>query len=308
MITFEQKKIRNTRYFYLTERILVKGKYKKIQVFVGKSVPNNTDPLYLALKKKELELIPKQNPYTQPVLIPDHYQVVETARIDWKYSTARLSTARYQKLLNQFAISFIYESNAIEGSRLSQEEVAAIVQKGYVKKSLPRLEVKEAQNAIQAFEFIESSDFSLTQKCLKQLHAVVVADLNVPLGFKKENIVVNNKRTTAPKDVRKELQKLFLWYKDSKRTLHPFERALIFHNNFEQIHPFTDGNGRIGRLILNWMLLKDGYGVILFKNQNRLAYFSALDKGDEGRYRNLMTLATKTYQKTIADLVTPELK
>ena len=149
---------------------------------------------------------------------------------------------------------------------------------------------------------IKSSDFSLSQKNIKQLHAVVTKKLNIPAGFKKENIVVNNKQTTEPKLVREEIKKLFVWYKNSKHTLHPFERALVFHNRFEHIRPFTDGNGRVGRLILNWMLLKEGFGVILFKNRSRTAYFSALNKGDEGRYRNLLTLASKSYVDTITSI------
>lgn len=306
MIRFEQKKIRNTTYFYLSERIPVEGKYKKIQVFLGKSVPTDMQGFFAALANKERAMFLKQNQFAGSVLIGAHYKALEQSRIDWKYFVAQRTQGQYQKILNRFAISFIYESNAIEGSRLSQMDVAAIVQKQYVKKSLPRPEVKEAENAIKAFEYIQGTDFSLTQKQLKQLHAIVVDGLNVPLGFKKESIVVNNKKTADPRDVRTELQKLFAWYKNSRGNVHPFERAVIFHNRFEHIHPFTDGNGRIGRLILNWMLLKDGYGVILFKNQNRKAYFSALDKGDEGRHRNILTLATKTYQNTISHIIASE--
>lgn len=77
----------------------------------------------------------------------------------------------------------------------------------------------------------------------------------------------------------------------------------MFHNRFEHIHPFTDGNGRVGRLVLNWMLIKDGYGTILFRNRNRIAYFSALSKGDEGRYKNLLTLASNAYADTITELI-----
>ena len=307
MIRFEQKRSRNTRYFYLTERVLLNGNYKKIQVFIGKNVPTNTRGFYTALKEKELYLLPQQNPYTNTSLLPVHYKKVELARIDWKYFTAQLSETRYEKLMNNFAISFIYESNAIEGSRLSQAEVAAIVKKQYIKKTLPRHEVQEAENAVSAFTMIQSRDFMLTQKTLKELHAVVTKNLNIPAGFKKENIVVNNKQTTEPKLVKRDLKKLFAWYKESKHTIHPFERALIFHNRFEHIHPFTDGNGRVGRLILNWMLLKDGFGMILFQNQNRVAYFRALDKGDEGRYRNLLTLGQEIYVRTITNVIGPEL-
>lgn len=302
MIRLEQKKSRNTMYFYLTERVLVSGDFKKIQVFIGKNVPTDKRSFFVALQKKERGLLPKKNPYTTSYLLHAHYHKIEQSRLNWKYFTAQQSATKLLKLMDQFAITFIYESNAIEGSRLSQQEVAAIIKKQYVKKSLPRLEVQEAENAVRAFSLIQTTDFTLTQKNLKLLHSIVTEKLNVPTGFKKENIVVNNKQTTDPKDVRVELKQLFAWYKNSKKTLHPFERAIIFHNRFEHIHPFTDGNGRVGRLILNWMLIKDGYGTILFRNRNRIAYFSALDKGDYGRYRNLLTLASNTYADTISEL------
>lgn len=303
MIRFEQKKSRNTTYYYLTERVWVDDKYKKIQVFIGKSVPNDTTQFFTTLKEKEIALIPKVNEYPTSELLPVHYKHITLAQLDWKYFITQLSAVKYQKIINQFAISFIYESNAIEGSRLSQKDVAAIVLKQYVKKSLSRHEVQEAENAVRAFNHIQSLAFKLSQKNIKQLHEIVISGLNIPFGFKTEAIVVNNKQTTNPNDVKTELKKLFTWYKQSKQALHPLERALVFHNRFELIHPFTDGNGRVGRLILNWMLLQDGYGVILFKNRNRVAYFNALDKGDEGQYRNLLTLASETYVDTISNII-----
>ena len=302
MIRITQKKSRNTMYYYLTERVLVNGSFKKIQVFLGKNVPTDTGRFYATLQKKEQALLPKKNPYTASSLLHAHYYKIEQARLSWKYFTTQQSEAKLLKLMNQFAITFIYESNAIEGSRLSQQEVEAIIKKQYVKKSLPRHEVQEAENAVKAFRLIQTTDFTLTQKNLKLLHSIVTEKLDIPTGFKKENIVVNNKQTTDPKGVKVELNKLFSWYKNSKSAVHPFERAIIFHNRFEHIHPFTDGNGRVGRLLLNWMLIKDGYGTILFRNRNRLAYFGSLDKGDEGRYRNLLTLAGKTYVNTITEL------
>ena len=70
MIRFELKKSRNTKYYYLTERILVEGKYKKIQVFIGKNVPNDTRRFFAALKEKELALVAKTNPHTDSLLLP----------------------------------------------------------------------------------------------------------------------------------------------------------------------------------------------------------------------------------------------
>jgi len=306
MITFERKKINNKPFYYLTEQIRLGNKYKKIQVFVGKSIPTDTVKFFVILKKKEYALLSTQlasRSFKEQYLKRQLLLSVEKARVDFKYHTAQLSPTEYKRLARLFAIRFIFESNAIEGSRLSQSEVSKIVLKQYIKKNTPKKEVQEVLNAIEAFDYITSHKFVLTQKNIKYLHALVTQGLDIPKGYKKQRIVVNNKETTEPKRVRVELAKLIAWYKKTKNSEHPFVRATIFHNRFEHIHPFTDGNGRTGRLIFNAMLLHSGFGFILFKHSNRIAYMSALDKGDEGRYRNILMLSKRTYQRTIQEII-----
>jgi Fic family protein len=306
MITFELKSINNKPFYYLTEQIRIRGKYKKIQVFVGKHIPKDTRMYYAALQKKERAILGDNHSIhisTKQYLTPQLLLSIEKSRIDLKYHFAQLSTFEYERLVRLFAINFIFESNAIEGSRLSLSEVKKIVSKQYIKNNTPKNEVREVLNAIEAFSYITSHKFVLTQKNIKRLHAIVTNALNIPTGYKKQHIIVNNKETTEPKHVRAELSALITWYKKTKNSEHPFIRAVIFHNRFEHIHPFTDGNGRTGRLILNAMLLHSGYGFILFKNRNKVAYMSALNKGDEGRYRNILTLSKRTYQNTIREII-----
>jgi len=304
MIRIERKKSNNKPYYYLSERILVNKKHKKIQVFLGKSVPKEISTFYDALRKKELLLVDEQVKEKLPAgsfLELFWLKKVEKTKVKWKYHNAQLSDFHKRVLLRKFSVRFIYESNAIEGSRLAEHEVSSIVENKYIKKSLTTEEVIEVQNSIRCFELLSSGDFILNHKHLKNLHLLLVDGLGIRGGFKKEDIVVNNKMTVDPKKVRKELTKLFAWYRSSKSKIHPFERAIIFHNRFEHIHPFTDGNGRVGRLILNWMLMEKGYGFILFQNSNKTAYTTALDKGDEGRYRSLLKLSTNTYYNTIKE-------
>jgi len=307
MIRIEQKKSNNKPYFYLSERILINKKHKKIQVFLGKTVPKKIVDFYDALQVKELKLLDVR--ITEGEFLLEHLELfwlkkIEKSKVQWKYFNAQLGALQQKLLLRTFSVRFIYESNAIEGSKLAETEVAAIVENKYLKKSIPPKEIIEVQNSITCFELLSSGTFILNQKHLKNLHAVLVEGLDIPIGFKKQAIVVNNKETVSPKEVRQELTKLFKWYTSSSSTLHPFERAIIFHNRFEHIHPFTDGNGRVGRLLLNWMLMEKGYGFILFKNSSKTAYISALDKADEGRYRSLLKLSTNTYARTIKEFCT----
>ncbi len=307
-----RKKVNNKPYFYLTERAVFAGKSKKIQVYLGKSVPKDLRAHYDTLHNKELDFVLgvlRENYKATSKITLKEYENVERARLEWKYATHQSSERAQQRLRTHFAIKFIFESNSIEGSRLKASEVEAIVRNKYVKKSLDRREVQEVENSIQAYETVLSGGFVLNQRSIINLHKLITNKLSIQQGYKKHKIIVNNKETTAPGEVRKEMTKLLKWYKEqnSKKTAHNFELAIIFHQKFEHIHPFEDGNGRTGRMLLNWMLHNYKYGPILIKNSKRNAYFSALDKADEGREVKLVRFAMKTYRDTIAELL-PKLK
>jgi Fic family protein len=306
MIKIEKKIIKNKPFFYLTEQVNLGGYFKKIQVYIGKNIPNNLDVFRKALREKESELIAGsiENIYSlDKTITVAEYKKIEAARLKFKYYLFGLSEFKEEIFWRDFAIRFIFESNAIEGSKLSQKEVEAIVKKKYFKKSADKSEIKEAENSIKAFNLVRSGKFVLNQRSIIGLHKILIAGLGVKEGYKKEEVVVNNKPTTAPGEVRKNMADLLKWWNKQKRDkTHPFIAASVFHQRFERIHPFSDGNGRTGRLLYNWMLLKSGYGVILFKNKNRQAYFSALDQADEGRPRKLYRHCIEVYRKTIDSL------
>ncbi|MEK7067944.1 MAG: Fic family protein, partial [Patescibacteria group bacterium] len=150
------------------------------------------------------------------------------------------------------------------------------------------------------FALMQSGSFTLNQRSIINLHKIITNGLGVPAGYKKVNIIVNNKETTPPAKVRESMRDLFLWQTEQrKKKIHPFILAANFHARFEYIHPFSDGNGRVGRLLFIWMFLKSGYGVMLFKNKNRQSYFSALDQADNGRPQKLYRHSVRVYKETI---------
>ena len=301
MIKIYQKNIKNKGFYYLTEQIYVGDKYKKIQVYLGKNIPKNIAPFYKKLQEKEVELILEKlkDIFTLPEQAKwEQIAKVEKARLEQKYFFVQLSPAKLEKFWRRFAIEFIFQSNAIEGSKLSREEVEKIINKKYLKKSLDRKEVIEVQNSLRAFQFVRSDNFKLNQKNIKKLHQIITANLGVEQGYKKQKIIVNNKETVSPKLVKRNLQELIVDYKKNNKQRHKFFSALDFHSRFEFIHPFADGNGRTGRMLLIYMLQKSGYGVILFKLKNRIKYFNSLNYADEGRKKKWYWFAVNTYKQT----------
>lgn len=307
MVKIEKKIIENKPFFYVSEQINVGDKFKKIQVYLGKNIPKNIGPYFEKLKKKEYELIKEKlskiYKLSSGINIEEYFKT-EKARIELKYFLLKKNKRELDNIWKKIAIDFIFHSNAIEGSKLSEDEVKRIVEKKYIKNSVSRREIIEVENSIKAFEIIRSKSFKLNQRSIIDLHKTLVKGLDIQTGYKKVDIVVNNKKTTAPGKVKKELSKLLLiWNKNKKNDLYPFVLLSDFHAGFESIHPFEDGNGRVGRLIFNWMLIKNNYGPILIENSNRQSYFSSLNQADKGRPKKLYRFCMKSYKKTIKKII-----
>jgi Fic family protein len=302
MPAIEKKIINKTTFYYLFEQVRIGARYKKIQVYLGKNIPKDLSLFYNKLKDKELELIPR---HMHQSFSPNNFFnladiiKIEEIKIKWKYKQLSMPNAAREAFWKKFAIQFIFESNAIEGSHLSEKEVFLIITGGKIKKSTNRQEAQDAINSLQAFNYLMSGKFSLNQRAIIHLHKILMKNLNIPFGYKKEEIVINNKATTPAGQVRASLAKLISWFKESKKTKNHFLFIFAeFHQRFEKIHPFADGNGRTGRLIFNWMLINNSYPPLLFKKANRQAYFNALSQADEGRKRKWYNQVLTVYIHT----------
>ncbi|MEI6731279.1 MAG: Fic family protein [archaeon] len=203
----------------------------------------------------------------------------------------------------EFAKEFIFNSNNIEGSKIPPERVREIIDTGDTKYN-NRNEVKEVKNSILAFEYLQNS-FKFNLNSIKRLYHILTKDLfmegNIPYpkGFKKEEVIVGNSQTTPPEKVEEELISLVNWYRNNKNKIHPLILAFEFHKRYEFIHPFRDGNGRTGRLIMNKILMSSRYPPIIVYKENKLAYFNALEKSKDGKlksyYHFMLEQADKSY-------------
>jgi len=298
-----KKFVKNKPFFYLTEYIRINKKNKKIQVYLGKSIPNDLSHYYVELSGKEKRLTQKNLSDLfafEKIFNQEQIGKIEDLRIELKYRMLSLSDAKRERLWNRYAVQFIFESNAIEGSRLSKAEVNSIVKNSYIKKNIERREIREVRNSIAAFNFLRRGRFRLNQHQIINLHKALMKDLPTNTGYKRVEIIVNNKTTTPVGGVRREMSMLLEWWKKNKKSArHPLAAAADWHQRFECIHPFEDGNGRVGRLLLNFLLWESGYPPILFLYQNRKLYFSALDQADEGRKNKWYWYVIRAYKNSI---------
>jgi Fic family protein len=287
MLKIYKKFVKNKPYYYLSEYLRINGKNKKIQVYLGKNIPKDLSSFYNKLYIKEGALI-KENLggmfVFDAIFNQEQIYKIESLKLDFEHRLFELSAKKQEQLWTRYAVQFIFESNAIEGSKLSQSEVSSVVQRKIIDGNIERREIKEVRNSIAAFNLIRSDKFKLNQHSVINLHKMLVEGLGINTGYKKADVVVNNKLTVPPGQVRTEMNRLLCWFKENKKSRqHPLKIAADFHQRFERIHPFEDGNGRVGRLLFNFILLKQDYPPILFLYRNRYSYFNALNQADEGQ-------------------------
>lgn len=190
-----------------------------------------------------------------------------------------LTSEEVRRLRDEFLIDFTYNSNAIEGNTLTLQETALILKEGITVNEKPLKDHLEAVGHKDAFYYIEElikKNVELSEKVIKDIHTLVLMDKPHNRGVYRRipvTIVGAMHEPPQPYLVPKMMEQLIDEYYHEMKDKHIIEKVAQFHLKLEEIHPFMDGNGRIGRLILNLELMKEGYPPVNIKFQDRKKYY-----------------------------------
>jgi len=308
MSYIEKKNIGETTYLYFVKKVSFMGKLFVIKKHIGSASIITSKEKYMldhieALSNEEfnfrskfLEQVKEQISHSEN--LPDKIEL-KSIKIENFTEGKKCEDA----VNTEFAKEFIFNSNNIEGSKIPPERVREIIDTGDTRYN-NRNEVKEVKNSILAFEYLQKS-FKFNLDSIKRLYHILTKGLfmegNVPYpkGFKTEEVIVGNSQTTPPKKVEEELINLVNWYRNNKNKIHPLILAFEFHRRYEFIHPFRDGNGRTGRLIMNKVLMSAGYSPVIVYKENKASYFNALEKTKDRKlksyYQFMLEQADKSY-------------
>ena len=219
------------------------------------------DPLQIELSEEEIKSIRKLE-----------------ARIPLKIS--HLSERHWK----EFSKVFTYNTNAIEGSRLSQDEVKDLLEKDkWPDKS--KEDIAEAYGVDEAVAYIRTAKEHISLELIKKIHKIVFKNSKSFAGKLRkrgEEVVVMDSRGNvihegAPQArISHLLNELVEWYGNNRNKYPGLILGAVVHNQFENIHPFRDGNGRVGRILLNNILIKHSLPPINIDLKNRMEYYSSL--------------------------------
>ena len=206
-------------------------------------------------------------------------------------NVSSLSSEGKSQLIRRFKIGYTYHSCSIEGNTLSRYQVDLVVNKNESIEGKKLLELQEVRNHKKAIDYMMGEFSDLYQDFIKRLHKVLMDSV---LEFKEDDdeFVIGGYRCdmrfiegadfvpVPPLEIVHEMRRLISFYKRNKYKIHPIELASEFHLRFVVIHPFSDGNGRMARLLMNFILDRSGFPMIDISVENREEYLRALDLGD----------------------------
>jgi Fic family protein len=198
-----------------------------------------------------------------------------------------LPAAAVKNLEEIFRVEWTYNSNAIEGNTLSLMETKIVLEEGLTiggKKLREHLEVINHSDAIDYINSLIEKETTLDEKVIKDVHYLVLKGIdNENAGrYRQINVGISGSEHQPPHflSVPQQMSDLLSWYHEQKGRLHPVELAALFHFKLVFIHPFSDGNGRTSRLLMNFILMTKGYPPAIVKAaaDKRIAYYQALEQ------------------------------
>ncbi len=228
-------------------------------------------------KAKALKL--KKNEYLSTASL----EGLEACRIHWRDAFLKLDELTREEVLKDFLIEFAYNTTSLEGNTITLEQARNLLAENQTPKNKSLREVYDLQNTERVFfTLFRDASRELTHELICEVHDALLENIDTRTGYRTTDVRVfkaSFKSTPAPY-VAEDMDALLRWYRAHERTLHPFVLATAFHHKLEKIHPFMDGNGRTGRMLLNHILLSHGHPPLIIRKKNRLLYLEKLHAAD----------------------------
>ncbi len=268
MVSIKKKEISNNTYYYLQHTYRKDGDVHYKEKYLGKTIPKDIDRI-----KQQFLIEIYQKLW---------YKKFNNIKINFQKEYKKTPPSIQKKKLEQFSIKFTYETNKIEGSTLTRKETAMLLEQGITPSRRPIEDVKETELHKKIFYEMINYEHNLTIATVlhwhKELFNQTKKDQAGKIRTYDVGISGSNYKPPYPIELDILLRELFEWYNQNKNNLHPVHLAALTHLKFVTIHPFGDGNGRISRLLMNYVLNKNNYPMLVIDYSKRNSYYTALER------------------------------
>jgi len=284
--------------YFLVKDVWFKGKKSKVKKFICSGDAPSQELVEIHRKLAfDLELKAAKkvgtialDKYKIRHLDPQFINSIEEIKYLYKKFTELLTKNEAEAYESNFEYYYIQGTTSLEGNTFSLAETKDLLEHGIIPQMKSLREINEIQNFKKVKKYRDNYSGKVTVEFIQTLHNLIMENIDDEFGgiFRRTDdigIIGCDSLLCPSFEIEDELNKIInFYYEQIKNGYHPVEEAIMFHYFFEMIHPFVDGNGRVGREILNFMLSKDKYPRVLFLGEDRTNYLNALKRGNEFQY------------------------
>lgn len=293
MAFVKKKQIGGEDYYYYVESYRIDDRvFQKNLKYLGKEEPDEEELQILQNQftdKKVQKLIRSDLKFEPYKISKEFLDQAEKLKKRFFRNVFTLSPSAKDQLIRRFKTGYTYHSCSIEGNTLSRAEVDLVINKDQSIEGKRLLELQEVRSHKDAIEYMMSEVADLSEDFIKRLHEVLLDgtsefiddDEYVVGGYRCDMRFIEGADfvPVPPLQIPYDMKSLISFYKKNKYKIHPIELASEFHLRFVVIHPFSDGNGRMARLLMNFILDRSGFPMIDISVENREGYIKALASG-----------------------------
>ncbi len=261
--------------------------YKNLKRFVQ-------EEHYLA-KARKLKL--KETPYLEK----SQLEQVEAARLHFNEHFLKMDKKTVLETYRHFLIEFAFNTTSMEGNTITLAEAGKLLEENLTPKNRTLREIYDLQNTEKVFFQILEQKKELSHEFIIKIHDTLMDNIDERKGYRRHDIKVSKSHFEASPFpyIKADIDILLQWHKKHESILHPLVLAGLFHHKLEKIHPFSDGNGRTGRMVLCAMLLSKGYPLPIIRKTRRGHYLDAMSQGDKA---GLTKIEPENYKQLISFL------
>lgn len=268
MAYITKKTVKGRTYYYLAHTVRKDGRVEKKERYLGTSVPKDVEK--------------RRREFLYEIYREKWFGDLDRIKKGYEKEQKALPPSAAKKELESFSIRFTYDSQRIEGSTLTLRETAQLLEENISPKNKPMRDAKEAKAHQKVFFDMLESKKDLALNAVLYWHKELFQDTKPDIAGKlrAHQVMISGSKFVPPSpvEVYPMLMEFFRWYERNRGKLHPVELAALVHLKFVTIHPFTDGNGRMSRLMMNFVLNRNGFPMLNIPYEKRSGYYTALER------------------------------
>lgn len=301
MVNLKKKKIRGKDYYYLVYNYRESDKVRTIDKEIGREIPENIEEI--------------KEGFIKTIVNKRWIKNIEDIKESYNDKLDALPDFIKAEHLKEFGIRFTHNTNKIEGSTLTLREVDIVINEPEIPINKPTDDIIEAKLHMQCYEeMVNNADIAeLTMDLILEWHRTLFSlhlnRVNFAGLIRKGQIYISGSKYVPPAGgvgCEMLLEQLFNWYTENSNVTHPVLLACLMHFRFVSIHPFDDGNGRMSRLLMNYILFKKKYPMFDILAEIKKSYYNALERANmKEDEMGFVGWFFRNYMKSLKDLRIP---